>query len=121
MRVTRPGGYIGGIELGWKREPPLEFVEAAAAKMCANCVLNMRTIEGWKELFASKGVREIQMVEEDMDYKMMKRAMPLAQMGRSMFLFLTNPTIRKRMIDFMNVMFKEGRDYFGYGIFAGRR
>ncbi|MBU2610010.1 MAG: class I SAM-dependent methyltransferase, partial [Chloroflexi bacterium] len=59
VRVTRPGGYIGGIELGWKREPPSELIRTATARMCKNCVPNMRTIEGWGNLFISKGVREL--------------------------------------------------------------
>jgi len=121
VRVTRPGGYIGGIELGWKREPPPGLIRTATARMCKNCVPNMRTIAGWRDLFSSKGVRELQVLEENMGYQMMWRAMAPFQIMRGMFLILINPAIRKRMMGFMKVMFREGRGYFGYGIFAGRR
>lgn len=35
LRVTKPGGYLGWLELSWKRQPTIEFLDGVSNVLCA--------------------------------------------------------------------------------------
>ena len=68
LRVTRPGGYLGWLELSWKKQPPQEFFEKAVSEIYAACMVNVLTFEGRKKLFADAGLKELETVTLDMRF-----------------------------------------------------
>ena len=47
MRVIRPGGAAGWLELSWKKTATPEFMDGVSNVLCAYCMRNVRTFDGW--------------------------------------------------------------------------
>ncbi len=123
LRVTKPGGRLGWLELSWHQEPPSEFLDEVSNVLCAYCMLNVHTFQGWEALFRGAGVTELQTM-----------AFPLRNTGMTGMLAdeglintvnillksLSDGHIRKRMST-MNRFFAEHAEYFGYGIYVGKK
>lgn len=63
LRVTKPGGYCGWVELSWKEEPPKEFLDQVSTVICAYCMVNVHTFEGWENLFEDAGLKELETLD----------------------------------------------------------
>lgn len=123
LRVTKPGGHLGWIELSWKKQPSKEFLDAASNALCASCILNVHTFQEWEDLFQEMGANQL----ETMSFTMKRAGLPgtlanegFVNTGKVMFKTLTNSRIRKRM-NTLNRFFKDNPQYFGYGIYIRRK
>ena len=83
----------------------------------------VHTFQGWENLFKEAGIDQLAI--QSFDLGNMGMAGMLADEGpmntsRVMFKYVTNSRIRKRMST-MSRFFREHTDYFGYGIYTGRK
>ena len=124
LRVTRPGGRLGWIELSWKQPPTSEFLQTVSDVLCGYCMLNAQTFHGWETLFLEAGARQLKtMPSASMQMSGMRGWLAdegLLNASRIMYRYLANDRIRKRM-DTMRRVFKENSQYFGYGIYLGQK
>jgi SAM-dependent methyltransferase len=123
MRVTRPGGRAGWLELSWKKPPTKEFIEAVSNVLCAYCMLKVHTFEDWEKLFREAGVSHFSMMPYSMRFgglRGMAHDEGLANTLNIMFKYMTKSRIRRRMST-MNRFFNENGEYFGYGIYTGSK
>jgi len=122
IRVTKPGGFVGWLELGFHKQPPESLFLAATSSACAFCVRNTLTFDEWESLFRECGMTDVRVTTGGMG--MRQRRMfgdeGLSNAARIMWKWLFNARIRKRMnavFDF----FREHSEYIGYGIYVGRK
>lgn len=123
LRVVRAGGYIGSVELSWKQPPTSEFLRAVSEVICAKCMLNVQIFEEWEELFRDAGASQLETIEHSMKFDGMRGMVAnegVLNTCKVMLRYLTNRRIRKRM-DTMDRFFKGHTQYFGYGIYVGRK
>lgn len=123
LRVTKSGGYIGWLELSWKKPVTKEFLDGVSNVICAYCMLGVETFENWKKLFDEAGVKELKTLEYSQEFKGMRGMLAdegLVNAGKIMFRYLTHSRVRKRMKT-MDKFFKEHDEYFGYGIYVGKK
>jgi SAM-dependent methyltransferase len=123
LRVTKPGGYLGWLELSWKKEPTADFLAAVSDVLCARCMRNVHTFQGWTDLLTDTGIKQLEMQSFDLGNTGMAGMLAdegLINTSKVMFKYVTNTRIRKRMST-MNRFFRDHADYFGYGIYAGRK
>lgn len=123
LRVTKPGGSLGWLELSWKKPPTDEFMDAVSNILCAYCMKNVNTFQGWQQLFHEAGVDQLTTQSCSLDNTGMSGMLSdegFLNTSKVMLKYLTNARIRKRM-NTMNRFFKEHSDYFGYGIYTGRK
>lgn len=123
LRVTKPGGYLGWLELSWREEPTEEFIEQVSTVICAYCMRNAHTYDGWQNLFSESGVQDLTTFAEPMVFHGI--AGMLADEGWANTLKITlryfiNARIRNRMKT-MDLFFKTYTSHFGYGIYVGRK
>ncbi|UCG26606.1 MAG: class I SAM-dependent methyltransferase, partial [Bacteroidales bacterium] len=55
LRVLKPGGIAGWIELTWREKPSGEFIKQVSDVICAYCMLNVKLMDGWNDLFTGSG------------------------------------------------------------------
>ena len=123
LRVTRPGGCLGWVELSWKKPPTPEFMQSISDVLCARCMQNVQTFHGWETLFLEAGARQLKTRPFTMQLRGMHNMLVdegFLNSSRVMYRYLTNGRIRKRM-DTMNRFFRENTLYFGYGIYLGQK
>lgn len=128
VRVIKPGGYVGLNECTWIKAPPPELAEYLSRTMGAD----FPTCDnGWKELLAGSGLREIvariyktnilsQWISEVRQLEFLDF---LRAWCRFLFLFIKSPACRRFAKEALTIpksifgLFK----YFGYGIYVGRK
>jgi ubiquinone/menaquinone biosynthesis C-methylase UbiE len=123
LRVTKPGGYFGWLELSWKKQPTADFLDAVSNVLCAYIMQNVSTFQGWADLFKEAGINQLAIQCFDLGNTGLMDMLGdegFINTCKVMFKYMTNSRIRKRMKT-MNRFFKEHTDYFGYGIFTGRK
>ncbi len=123
LRVVKPGGHCGWLELGWKKPPTTEFLTAVSNVLCAYCMQNVHTFPDWETLFKGAGVKQLESKRFSLETGGIVGMLDdegLTNAGRIMFRYMTNATIRRRMTT-MQRFFKDHRDYFGYGLYSGRK
>ena len=123
LRVTKPGGYLGWLELSWKKQPTADFLDAVSNVLCAYCMQNVSTFQGWEDLFKEAGINQLAIQSFDLGNTGMMGMLGdegFINTSKVMSKYMTNSRIRKRMKT-MNRFFKEHTDYFGYGIYTGRK
>jgi len=123
LRVTKPGGYLGWLELSWKKPPTKEFLDGVSNVICAYCMLGVETFENWKKLFNEAGVKELKTLDYSQEFNGLGGMLAnegFANAGKIMFRYLTNRSIRKRMKT-TGKFFRGYDEYFGYGIYVGKK
>ncbi len=121
LRVTKPGGYLGWLELSWKKQPTDEFMDAVSNIVCAYCMRNVHTFQVWGQLFKGAGVDQLKTQSFSLENTGMSGMLSdegFLNSSKVMLKYLTNARIRKRM-NTMNRFFKEHGEYFWYGIYTG--
>jgi ubiquinone/menaquinone biosynthesis C-methylase UbiE len=123
MRVIRHGSAAGWLELGWRKPATPEFMDGVSKVLCASCMRNVRTFDGWKKLFLKAGLRQFRMTTYDMGRMGLMKMRKDEGIIRSLRILLktaSDGAVRRRMKT-MSRFFKEHADQFGYGIFAGMK
>lgn len=122
-RVIKPGGYAGWIELSWKQQPTAGFLDAVSNEICAYCMTNVLTFEGWEKLIIGSGFAEIKTFRYSMDLaglKGMIRNEGFSNSVKVMSKYLFNAKVRRRMLSLRKFM-NSNPQYFGYGIYVAKK
>ncbi|WP_445475328.1 class I SAM-dependent methyltransferase [Methanococcoides methylutens] len=122
IRVTKPGGYVGLNEATWiKTPPPAELIEYLSRTFGVKG--EILTSDGWKEMLEGSGLREIVV----RNYK--ARALSnkwdnlkdvLRVWHKMLYLYVRNPAFRSFIKETLSIP-KNLLEYFGYGIYVGRK
>jgi len=130
VRVTKPGGYIGLNESTWlKVPPPPELLAWASQDLGANA--SPLTSGEWGKLLEAAGLKEIVTRTSEINLKVETRGV-LQRYGfggmfrvmlRMLFLYKSSPDYRKfiRKVKKEGVAPKNLNEYFGYGLYVGRK
>jgi ubiquinone/menaquinone biosynthesis C-methylase UbiE len=120
LRVLKPGGRAGWLELCWRDQPTKEFMKDASNAMCGACIGNVGTVGQWEQKFKESINRNV----KSTIYPMMFRGMGgmvgdegLFSGLKIMTKYMTNSGIRRRM-QRLNSFFKSYPKFTGYGIFT---
>ena len=124
VRVTKPGGYVGLNEGYWIMQPPPE-IRARINDALGPSIL---TLEDWKTLWNASGLKELvvrtHQVEARAEIKSRLQWIGwrwiLRAWGRALRLSFMNPAIRQSIKKQFDVP-TEAFQYFGYGLFVGRK
>lgn len=120
LRVLKPSGKAGWIELTWQKMPDEVFMKQVSEVICAYCMLNVRTSSGWNRLFSESGAKSLDFEIHPMyfnGFKGMIKDEGIVNTIRVMKKYMMDKKIRTRMKT-MNRFFKQNEDIFGYGIFT---
>ncbi len=130
VRVTKPGGYIGLSESTWlKFPPPPDLVAWASQDIGAN--IKPLTSSEWVGLLEAAGLKETVVKTYEVNVQDESRGILrrygcgglLGILGRMLSLYIKSPSYRK----FVKEARKEGitpknlDEYFGYGLYVGRK
>jgi ubiquinone/menaquinone biosynthesis C-methylase UbiE len=130
VRVTKPGGYVGLNETAWLKVPPPPEIVAWAAQDVGAAVQPL-TPEAWTGLLQAAGLKDI--VAKTYAINTQNEAKGILQrygwggvlgvMGRMLFLYARSPAYRKfvKEVSRGGVVPENLPEYFGYGLFVGRK
>lgn len=129
-RVTKPGGYVGLNESVWLKVPPPPEVVAWAEQDIGTTV-KPQTSEAWTGFLESAGLREITTRTYEIDAKDEAKGI-LRRYGlggmlrvwwRMLLLYGRNPAYRRfvKGLRESGVVPENLEEYFGYGLFVGRK
>jgi len=120
LRVIKSSGLAGWIELTWQQTPTELFMKQVSDVICAYCMLNVKVLDGWKNLFIQSGASNLRTDVYTMNFSGfpgMIKDEGLSNSIRVIGKYLTDSKIRTRM-NTMNRFFKRNEDIFGYGIYT---
>jgi arsenite methyltransferase len=130
VRVTRPGGYVGLAESTWlKVPPPPELITWASQDVGAS--VQPLTADEWVGLLENAGLQDITMRIHPVDAKKETRLL-LRRYGyggmiesalRGLVMYARNPAYRRfvKGVREGGVMPENLAEYFGYGMYVGRK
>lgn len=120
LRVLKTNGFAGWIELTWQKEPSSGFLQQVSDVICAYCMLKVKLVEGWKDLFVESGAKKLNAEIYPMAFNGMKGMLQdegFSNSIRVMKRYLTDSKVRNRMRT-MNRFFKDHEEIFGFGIYT---
>jgi arsenite methyltransferase len=120
LRVIKSSGLAGWIELTWQQNPSDLFMKQVSEVICAYCMLNVKMLDGWKNLFIKSGASNLKTEVYPMYFSGflgMIRDEGFSNTIRVIKKFLTESKVRTRM-NTMNRFFKKNEDIFGFGIYT---
>ncbi|MCJ7571048.1 MAG: class I SAM-dependent methyltransferase [Candidatus Thermoplasmatota archaeon] len=120
-RVIKKGGAAGWLELSWKKEVTKNFIEKVSTVICAYCMTNVTTFDGWKKTFIDAGINNLNIIPLDFSptnggFISMVKDEGFFRTLSIMYNIMKNKEIKNRM-KIMNNFFKENSDIFGCGIY----
>ena len=122
LRVTKPGGYVGLNEATWiKIPPPTELVEYLSRTYGVKG--EIPTSDGWEELLAGTGLRDIVMRTYKVNALGNKRddlKDVLRVWYKALYLYIRSSAFRRFIKEALSIP-KNLLEYFGYGIYVGRK
>ena len=130
VRVTKPGGYVGLNESIWLKVPPPPEVVAWASQDVGTNVKPL-TSDGWVGLLEGAGLREITARTYEINTRNEARGIlqrygcrgMLGVLCRALSLYARNPAYRRFVKEVREggVTPENLDEYFGYGLFVGRK
>lgn len=122
LRVTKPGGYVGLNEATWRKTPPPgELVRYLSATFGVKGKL--LTSEGWKELLAAAGMRDMVVRTHKVSTSSAWREGledVVRLWHRVLHMYIRSSDFRRFMRETLSLP-RSLFDYFGYGIYVGRK
>lgn len=122
VRVTKPGGHVGLNEGVWLEEIPDDVV-----RLARDLGTEVLTAQDWRALWEGSGLQDrvvkIRRVDPGVEVRSRMRWIGLGWLvrawGRALCLFVTKPEIRHSY----KAVASGGKafDYWGYGLFVGRK
>jgi ubiquinone/menaquinone biosynthesis C-methylase UbiE len=129
-RVTKPGGYVGLNESTWRKVPPPPDVVAWVGQDVGGSAKPM-TADEWVGFLEGAGLKEIVVRTYDVDMQNEAKAIfrrygcrgMLGVYGRMLSLYARNPAYRRflRGVRRGGVSLEELVEYYGYGLYVGRK
>lgn len=130
VQVTKPGGYVGLNESTWLQTPPPPDVVAWASQE-VGATANPLTPEAWAELLETAGLTEIVSRIHNIDLRDESRGVlqrygcrgMLRTLWRTLKLYLRNPAYRAfvKRVRQGGITPENLNQYFGYGLYVGRK
>jgi ubiquinone/menaquinone biosynthesis C-methylase UbiE len=123
LRVTKPGGRVGWLELSWQRAPSPDFLQSVSDVLCAYCMQNVETFQDWQSRFREAGAAELSASLFPLpagSFHAMLRDEGLRNALGVTLRTLLRSSIRVRT-QRMSQFFQAHADLFGYGIYVGRK
>lgn len=120
LRVLKPTGMAGWIELTWRKQPTDEFMKQVSEVICAYCMLNVQLTDEWNDLFIKSGAKKLETEIFPMDFAGFKGMIKDEGFINSIMVinkYLTDSKVRNRM-NTMNKFFRKHENIFGYGIYT---
>ena len=121
LRVTKPGGYVGDLEITWRKDPSEE-----AAKETYELWEGFQTLTlgEWKRFLESVGLEEVRTVDfsdmiPDME-KAMRRELGVKGMLKFASKLALHGDLRRGLNDYERI-FNQYVNFIGYGYFVGRK
>jgi len=120
-RVIRPNGSAGWLELSWKKPIPPEFLRILSDVICAYCMTNVQTFDGWRKVFSAAGIPEVNIIPLEFNPRSggifgMLKDEGFLRTFRILRNISKNPEIKTRM-QAIHRYFKDYEDYFACGIY----
>jgi arsenite methyltransferase len=130
-RVAKPGGYVGLNESTWRKVPPPPEVVAWAGQDLGASVKPL-TSDEWLGLMEGAGLREIVVQTHEISTQDESRGIlqrygcrgMLGVFGRMLSLYARNPAYRrfvKKTVREDGITPDNLQEYFGYGLYVGRK
>jgi arsenite methyltransferase len=119
-RVVKEGGRAGWLELSWKEEIDADFLDKVSNVLCAYCMTNVSTYDGWKRIFRDAGITALLIKKGDNvrgTFLDRLRDEGLLNMTKILLNTMSNKEIRTRS-KLMHKFFQEYDRYFGLGIYV---
>jgi ubiquinone/menaquinone biosynthesis C-methylase UbiE len=122
VRVLKLGGCFGGIEVSWKKQPSVDFLNAAKNAICGICVNNIETYAGWEAFLSNNRIKNLVINKFDMGRSLseMIRDEGITNGLKIILTLMTHSKIKNRMMNLFN-FFKLNSDYIGYCIYIGEK
>jgi ubiquinone/menaquinone biosynthesis C-methylase UbiE len=122
VRVLKPGGYLGSLELGWLKKPSQEAFDELVEKTCNNLIPRAVSFNEWEEFFKSENLTHITTKIHPMTSSIfeMFETEGFINAMKVIFKMIGNASIRERMMNAQNT-FGKYNDYLGYGVFSFRK
>lgn len=120
IRVTKPGGYVGILELSWQKQPTEEFFKGTDKFCATSCMRNVQTYNGWRNLIFNPNLEEVKTCSYKMQSPRLIKDEGICNAIRVMTKWMFNSKIRNKM-NMVDNFFEENSDIFGYGIYVGRK
>ncbi len=122
VRVVKPGGYVGLNEATWvKTPPPTELAEYL--RHTFGVAGEMLSSDDWAELLKGAGLRDVVVRAREVDAlgsKMEGLKDVLTVWHRVLYLYVRSPAFRRFIKETLSVP-ENLLEYFGYGIYVGRK
>jgi SAM-dependent methyltransferase len=120
-RKIRSGGFLGVIELAWKTSPPNSIIQRVGNTLCAAAV-NTEQHSDWIKLLSQVGFNVVHAELRDLNFgfgDMLKNEGILSTLRIALkCVFDKSAKSKTREV---TKLFKETREYLGYGIYVGRK
>lgn len=119
LRVLKPQGCLGAIELSWHQTPHHEAYEELKALTCRDFIPRVKTVEQWNIFFKQKDMKVKTILEKKNDTGMMKmiKAEGLKNFLRIMFNMMKSIEVRKKMMTVQKT-FEKYDNFLGYGVYC---
>jgi len=129
VRVTKPGGYVGLNEVSWLKTPvPQSVLEYLSGNYFSGA--RAETVETWQGLLAASGVQDVVVRVHQISARSDVRDRlkwfgfrgVVANLYRMVALSLSSPATRRGIrLTMSRHVPKDLYDYYGYGIYVGRK
>ncbi|TRO52534.1 class I SAM-dependent methyltransferase [Candidatus Bathyarchaeota archaeon] len=118
---VRSGGFLGVIELAWKKPPTENIVTKVRETLCA-AAINTETHSDWIHLFRKNGfeVTHSELLDHKFNFRGMFENEGLLSSLRIALKCINDESVKKKMGQIKS-LFKETGEYLGYGIYAARK
>lgn len=120
QRVVKEGGRAGWLEVSWKEEIDKEFLDKVSNVLCAYCMTNVSTYDGWSRIFRDAGVSNLLVKKgDDVRGTFMDRLRDegLRNTAKILLNTMSNKEIRTRS-KLMYKFFQDHDRYFGLGVYV---
>ena len=117
----RKDGFIGVVELAWKKTPSERIVQKVRDVLCAAAV-NTETREGWIRLLNQAGFEVIhsEILDHEFNFSGIVRNEGLLSSLRIALKCISDKPVKRKMGQIKS-LFKEVDEYLGYGIYVARK
>jgi ubiquinone/menaquinone biosynthesis C-methylase UbiE len=118
---VRPGGFLGVIELAWKK-PPMETIVSQVRETLCSAAINTEIHEDWIRLFRQFDFEVVRSELQDhkFNFSGMVRNEGLRSSLRIAKKCFSDKSVKRKMEQITN-LFKETGEYLGYGIYVARK
>jgi ubiquinone/menaquinone biosynthesis C-methylase UbiE len=118
---VRPGGFLGVIELAWKK-PPKETIVSQVRDTLCSAAINTETHEDWMKMFQQFGFEVVysELLDHEFNFSGMVRNEGLRSSLRIAMKCFGDKSVKRKMEQITN-LFKETGEYLGYGIYVARK